>query len=165
MKFDPQMVDKSTPYSSLLNDDDLLLQTQKEELPIDFPKSGNKTKSNFSNLTAFWKRLVSKPQSLPQSSNSSIISILEEEKNISPTQIIKTVLSKKLELPLDSIKLSKALEKSNKIFHEDYPFDFILEYEGKRLGMILLDRCYNSENEEKLIYRFNSDLKSFEGLF
>ena len=165
MKFDPQMVDKSTPYSSLLNDDDLLLQTQKEELPIDFPKSGSKTKSNFSNLTAFWKRLVSKPQSLPQSANSSISSILEDEKTISPTQIIKTVLSKKLELPIDSIKLSIALEKCNKIFHEDYPFDFILEYEGKRLGMILLDRCYNSENEEKLIYRFNSDLKSFEGLF
>ncbi|PRX41208.1 hypothetical protein [Salegentibacter salegens] len=163
MKIDPQMVDESTPYSSLLNDDNLLLQTQKEELPIDFPKSCNKI--NFNNLTAFWKRLVSRPQSLPQTSNSSISSILENEKNISSTQIIKTVLSKKLELPLDSIKLSKALEECNKIFHEDYPFDFILEYEGKRLGMILLDRCYNSKNEEKLIYRFNSNLKSFEGLF
>jgi hypothetical protein len=165
MKFDPQIVDKSTHYSSLFNDDNLHLHTQTEELPKDFSKSASKAKSNFSNLIEFWKRLVSKPQSLPQSSNSRISIILEDQKNIPPTQIIKSVLSKKLELPLDSIKLSMALEKCNKIFHEDYPFDFILEYEGKRLGMILLDRCYNSKNEEKLIYRFNSDLKSFEGLF
>ena len=165
MKFDPQIVEKSTPYSSLLNDDNLLLQTQKEDSPIDLPQSDSRNKNYFSNLTAFWKRLVSKPKSLPQSSNSSISSILEDEKKISPNQIIKTVLSRKLELPLDSTKLSIALEKCNKIFHEDYPFDFILEYEGKRLGMILLDRCYNAKNEEKLIYRFNSNLKSFEGLF
>jgi len=102
---------------------------------------------------------------LPHSLNSSISSILAEERNILAFNIIKNVLSKELELPYGSKKLSIAMDKCNKIYHEDYPFDFILEYNGKRLGMILLDRCYNSENEEKLIYRFNSDLKSFEGLF
>ena len=57
------------------------------------------------------------------------------------------------------------MRNSNKIFHEDYPGDFILEYQGKRLGLMLLDTCYDSNSEAKLIYRFNPNLKSFQGLF
>jgi hypothetical protein len=90
--------------------------------------------------------------------------MLENEKEILAANMVKTVLSRILELPMDSKKLSNATENSNKIFHEDYPFDFILEYQGKRLGMMLLDICYNSNNEKKLIYRFNPNLKSFQGL-
>ena len=45
MKFDPQIVEKSTPYSTLLNDDNLLLQTQKEDSPIDLPQSDSRNKN------------------------------------------------------------------------------------------------------------------------
>lgn len=111
------------------------------------------------------KRLVSKPLSFSQTPNSSISNIPEIEKVILETNIIKAVLSKELELPIDSKKLTRAVENSNKIYHEDYPFDFILEYQRKRLGMMILDICYDSENEAKPTYRFNPDLKSFQGLF
>jgi hypothetical protein len=147
-------------------DENLLLKTKKENLIEDFPKDINKNKlKKFKSLNIFWNRLVSRPQSFAQKPNSSISSMLDEEKNLLASYFIRSVLSEKLELPLNSKKLSEAMQECNKIFHEDYPFDFILEYQGKRLGMLILDKCYDSNHQEKLLYRFRSNLKSFEGLF
>jgi len=162
MKSNSDLLDNSVENS----DKGLLLKTVKEKLPIDLSKEVeiNKIK-NFKFLNDFWNRLVSKPQSFPQNRNASISSLLEEEKGILISRFIGSVLSGILELPLDSKKLSNAVENSNKIFHEDYPFDFILEYQGKRLGMMLIDISYNSKSEAKLIYKFNPNLKSFQGLF
>ena len=90
---------------------------------------------------------------------------MQESGGISTSGIIKSILSKKLNLPKDSEALIEAIEKSNKIFHEDYPADFILEYQGERLGMALLDICYDSNRLPKPVYKFNENLKSFSGLF
>jgi len=162
---DPQIVDESTtPNPTLVKNNSLLGQIKKEEFESDFPFTSTKGR-NFNHLSTFWKRLIFKPGRLAQTPGSSISDILEEETNISATNFIRTVLSKNLHLPNESPKISMALEKCNKIFHEDYPFDFILVLDGKRLGMILLDKCYDSENEVRFVYRFNPDLKSFKGLF
>jgi len=145
-----------------LLDEGLLSKTVKEKLLIDFSQKVEIKKiKNFNFQNYFWNRLVSKPQSFSQKPNTSIISLLEEENGISASPFIRSVLSEILELLIDSEKLLDAMQNSNKIFHEDYPFDFILEYQGNRLGMMLLDICYDSNSEGKLIYRFNPNLKSF----
>jgi hypothetical protein len=119
----------------------------------------------YNSLINFWNRLIFKPKSITQKPNASIFSILEKEKNKLTTDIVKSILSKKLNLSMTSPDLSLALEKSNKIYHEDFPWDFILEYDGERLGIVLLDFCYNSNEESIPIYRFNPDIKSFRGMY
>lgn len=128
-------------------------------------KPGKQLKeSNF--LNNFWKRLIFNPLSLRQSPNSNISSILEEETDSLAFDATNSVLSKKLELPMNSEELLKANEDSAKIYHEDYPYDFILEYQGERLGMMMLDKCFDSTTgEANFIYRFNSDIKNFKGLY
>lgn len=165
MKSNSDLLDNSVENSYLI-DEGSLSTTEKEKLLIDFSQKVEIKKiKNFNFLNYFWNRLVCKPQSFPQKQNARISSLLEEEKGILASRFIKSVLSEILELPIDSKKLSNAVLNSNKIFHEDYPGDFILEYQGKRLGMMFLDTCYNSNSEAKLTYRFNPNLKNFQGLF
>jgi len=116
-------------------------------------------------LSQFWKSLIHDPLSLNQNHNVEICRILETETELLISESIKVVLSRELELPLNSNEISKAIEDSVKIFHEDYPYDFILEYNGRRLGMMLLDKCRNSNGVEEFIYKFNPDIKTFRGLF
>ena len=165
MKSNSDLLDNSVENSYLF-DEGLVSKTVKEKSPIGFSKEVEIKKIKyFKFLNDFWNRLIFKPQSFPQNKNASISSLLEEEKGILVSHFIRSVLSEILELPIDSKKLSEAVQNSNKIFHEDYPFNFILEYQGKRLGMMFLDICYNSNSEAKLIYRINPNLKSFQGLF
>lgn len=165
MKNTPQLLDEIVPDSSLFDDKNLLL-TKKKEIPEGFSAEVREKRwGSFNCLNNFWNRLISETLSFPHTPNSSISSMLDDEKELLVSHAVRSVLSNHLELPLDSKKLFKLTQECNKIFHEDYPFDFILEYQGKRLGMLLLDKCYNSENQEKLIYRFNPKLKSFDGLF
>lgn len=165
MKSNSDLLDNSVENSYLINEV-LLSKTEKEKLLIDFSQEVEIKKiKNFNFLNYFWNRLVCKPHSFPQKQTASISNLLEEEKGILASRFIRSVLSEILELPIDSKKLSNAMQNSNKIFHEDYPGDFILEHQGKRLGMMLLDTCHNSDSEAKLIYRFNPNLKSFQGLF
>lgn len=165
MRSNSDLLDNSVENSYLI-DEGLLSKKVKEKLLIDFSQEVKIIKiKNFNFLNYFWNRLVSKPQSFPQKQNTSISSLLEEEKGILASRVIRSVLSEILEFPIDSKNLTNAMQNSNKIFHEDYPGDFILEYQGKRLGMMLLDTCYNSNSEAKQKYRFNPNLKSFQGLF
>ncbi len=166
MKNHSYLVDESAHNSDLLNGENLLLKSKKEQAPENLSQDVDKNNLRyFNSINKFWKRLVSKPLSFSQTPNASISSMLDEEKDLLASHFIRSVLSKSLDLPLNSKKLSSAMQECNKIFHEDYPFDFILEYQGKRLGMLLLDKCYDSDNQGKLLYRFRSNLKSFEGLF
>ena len=123
-----------------------------------------KTK-NYIFLNNFWKRLITWPQNFLQTPNSTISSILVEDTGKLASGAKRSVLANKLELSIDSIELSNAIEDSFEIYHEDYPYDFILGYKGERLGMMLLDKCFNSNGEAKLIYRFNPHIKSFRGLY
>lgn len=165
MKGTSDLLDNSFENIFFFNEG-LLAETVKQYLLLDAPQKNEKTQKQPSNpLTNFWKKLIFKPDIFPQSPNTSIYNILEEEKGEMATNVISSVLSKKLELSLNSAALALAMENSIKIFHEDFPWDFILEYNGERLGMVLLDICYNSNNEPVPIYRFNPYLKSFQGLF
>src|SRR5690606_33726857 len=112
----------------------------------DSPRSGQ---YNF--LRNFWKRLTLRPSSFPQNQNASIINIVDEEIGTLASESIKTVLANHLDLPINSKKLSEVINDSFKIFHEDFPCDFILEFQGERLGMMMLDRCSNSTGEETLV--------------
>ncbi len=116
-------------------------------------------------LGKFWEKLIHNPGAINKTPQTSISRILQEGKGISNTQIIKSVLAKKLNLPENSEVLLSAIEKTRKIFHEDFPADFILEYKGERLGMALLDVCYDCHNNQKLVYKFNEELKSFKGMY
>lgn len=127
---------------------------------------GNNKINGFSEyLNQFWNRLVAKPESFPQQPSSCISEILAEEKRISANEMIAKVLSDKLKLAQDSEEVLKAVKESTQIFHEDFPGDFILEYNGTRLGLFLLDVCYDSGSNAVPIYRFRPNLKSFNGLY
>ena len=134
--------------------------TDKEKNLLD-----NKISSFTEHLSQFWNLLIAKPESLSQKLNSCISEILEEEKGISANEMITKILSEKLSLEQDSAEVLEAVEKSNQIYHEDFPGDFILEYNGTRLGLFLIDVCYDSSNEATPIYRFRPNLKSFHGLY
>lgn len=74
--------------------------------------------------------------------------------------MVRRVLSEKFDIPVgpELISISKSC---NRIFHEDFPGHFILEYKGKRLGMFFLNFCKEREGVFNLSYRFKNDLKSF----
>ncbi|UJH91731.1 hypothetical protein LZ575_03345 [Antarcticibacterium sp. 1MA-6-2] len=130
-----------------------------------FSVSDPQKKWDLNFLNSFWKKLTSSPENFPQTPNTSISNILEEDMGVLASNATKRVLANKLELSIDSIHLAKAIKDSFEIYHEDYPYDFILEYKGERLGMMLLDKCYNSNGEVKLVYRFNPNIISFRGLY
>jgi len=132
-----------------------------ELLSNNFPQG--KQQSDY--LNRLWERLIFWPLSFQQNQNSHISNILEEETNLLASESIRAVLSDKLELPLNSKNLSEVIKDSFKIFHEDFPYDFILVYKGERLGMMMLDKCLNSNGDEKLMYRFQPHITSFRGLF
>ncbi|MBI6116585.1 hypothetical protein [Salegentibacter maritimus] len=166
MRNNSYLVNEPAPNSYSFKDLNSVLENKKEEELKKPHENNNSKKSNlFSVLISFWNRLVATPKNFPQAAHTEISSILKTEKNIVADKKIKLVLSKILDLPVDSENLLKAVANSKKIFHEDYPFDFILEYQNKRLGMMLLDVCYNEKNQEEIDYNFNPELKSFKGLF
>lgn len=137
----------------------------KENSSNEFLYSNNHYQSEiYNNLMQFWKRLVARPSSYPQNQHLRISTILEEELGIQCSNLIKFILSRKLRLTEDSQELLQAIEACNQIFHEDYPGDFILEYNDERLGMMILANCGNSKNKFELEYKFNPGLKSFRGL-
>ncbi len=119
--------------------------------------------SNF--LNQLWKKLIFNSLSFPHNPNSEISSILSEETGALAFEATNSILSKKLDLPMHSKDLLKANEDSVQIYHEDYPYDFILEYCGERLGIMILDKCFDSNGEAHLTYRFNPQIQSFRGLF
>jgi hypothetical protein len=123
----------------------------------------NNGSSNF--LSNFWNRLISKPESFSQHPSTEISKILEEEKGVSASKMINTVLSQKLNLDINSAELLDAAKKSNQIFHEDFPGDYILEYMGDRLGLFLWDISYDSNGKANVEYKFRPKIKSFKGLF
>lgn len=149
--------------SSLL--DDFHSDNVDEKFPLKaFSEGNHQPKGQHNYLNKLWKRLIFRPLSFSQDHNTPIINILKEETNLLASNSIQSVLSTKLELPINSKKLSEVIKDTFKIFHEDFPWDFILEYRGERLGMMMLDKCLSSSGEEKLIYRFHPHLKSFRGL-
>jgi len=127
--------------------------------------SSNENSGSFNFLTNFWNRLISKPESLSQVSNTKISEILKEEKGVCSSKMIKTVLAKELNLDINSQELLIAAEKSNQIFHEDFPGDYILEYMGNRLGLFLWDITYDASGKANVKYNFKPEIKSFKGLF
>ncbi|WP_139374863.1 hypothetical protein [Salegentibacter holothuriorum] len=166
MKNNSYLINEPSPHSYSFKDENLLLESKKEEEHKNlFQESKSKKSRIFNFINNFWNRLVAYPTNFSQSANSKIINILETEKVILADNKIKSVLAKILGLPIDSKSLQKAVANTNKIFHEDYPFDFILEYQGKRLGIMLLDVCRDLNNKEEIVYKFNPEIKSFKGLF
>lgn len=116
-------------------------------------------------LSNFWNKLVAYPESFNQTPNIDISTLLEEEKGISSSKLVSSVLSQKLTLANNSTELLIAVEKCHKIFHEDFPGDFILEYNGNRLGLFLMDICYDSQGKANVEYKYKPEIKSFKGLF
>ncbi len=127
--------------------------------------SQNENNRSFNFLGNFWNKLVSNPESLSQNPNIEVSATLEEKKGVSSSKIVRSVLAQKLALENNSTELLKAVEKCNKIFHEDFPGDFILEYNGNRMGLFLMDICYDSQGKANVDYKFKPNIKSFRGLF
>lgn len=123
-----------------------------------------KSLKNF-NFLNFWNRLIFAPECFSSGLKTPIHTIVEKEIAISSNEMISSVLSEKFGFPKNSITLSNAMEATRKIFHEDHPYDFVLEYNGERLGMVVLDFFSNSNEEALPLYRFYSHVKSFHGLY
>ncbi|MDT0675851.1 hypothetical protein [Autumnicola musiva] len=125
----------------------------------------NTSYSKISNLFKKWKKLIACPENDPHDGESTIYDIVQQEGNISLYQLINNVLAEKLNIAHDSPELEAAIHDSNKIFHEDFPGDFILEYEDDRLGMFLLEsqkKLDQVESDEEVTYTFRPDYKSFK---
>lgn len=143
-----------------------LSKVPKDKFPTKSSESVKKIKfENFSYLKNFWSRLIFAPKSYHKYPNAYISNIVAEETGPLATEIIRSTLSTTLNLPLNSAILTEAISQTSSIFHEDFPFDFILEYKGERLGMMVLDFCYNSNNQAIPEYKFNPHVKSFKGVF
>lgn len=129
------------------------------------PKIRKRKIKNILCLKYFWNRLLFLPESFTHPPQTPINNIWLEETGISEVRLVRSVLAEKLGLPYNSTKLYIALEESHKIYHEDFPGDFVLEFKGERLGMAILDICYNINQVASPIYRFNPEMKNFKGLF
>jgi len=150
----------------------LSFQSKQKLGPLDI--SIQKNRINTSNndarksdsLSDFWNRLVTTPKSYQHNPNATVSLILQKEKDISASKIIKSVLSRKLGLLNNSKAIQQeVLEKCHKIFHEDFPGDFILEHNGDRLGLFLMDTCYDTHGKAHINYKFEPSIKDFSGLF
>ena len=119
----------------------------------------------FDYLKKFWSKLIFDPSYFPQNQDTLISEIIGDQKEILASKIIRSTLAKNLDLPLNSALLTDAILHTSSIFHEDYPYDFILVYKGERLGMMVLDFCRDSNNEVVPEYKFNPHLKNFKGVF
>lgn len=148
-----------------LKDDLKSLRDQSIKVFENLINKNSPSKKNYTFLNRLWKKLIINPQSFYHTPNFEISGILEEEAGTLAFDAANSVLSEELNLPINSPELLTAHENSIKIFHEDYPFDFILEYEGERLGIFMWDKCFNSAGEATPVYRFNPDIKDFSGLF
>lgn len=162
MKIKPDLLNSSF-NNAYLGEDVISGLLSRELYKNSFKKTQKKKGINF--LKLFWNKLLFIPESFSSEPQTPINKILLKEIGISSDEMISSVLSEKLRLPINSTNLISALKETNKIFHEDYPGDFVLEYQGERLGMAILDICHNSNLEATPIYRFKPEIKNFRGLF
>ncbi len=178
---------ENSEFLNFIHPEPYLLDTESSqlELHIESSKASNNQKFNkrqfnkrssglvlgstgvemFNSFLAMWDRLITIPELKSSDKNTSITDyILSKESQMKEKEMVRTVLSENLDLPLDSLELISAIEKSNKIYHEDYPGNYILEYNGNRLGMFELNTSFDSNNKLSITYKFQSGVKSFKWL-
>jgi len=115
-------------------------------------------------INNFWNKLISKPDSFGAEMNPDIFQILNEDQGSSATKMITTVITQKLQNSIKSTNLREVIANCNKIFHEDFPGDFILELNGNRMGMFLFDVCYDSNGKPNVNYKYKPEMNSFKDL-
>ncbi|MDT0643784.1 hypothetical protein RM553_13155 [Zunongwangia sp. F363] len=143
------------------NGNGLTKVTKESENASDKPKMFSFRKVGYSEISEFlgkWKRLISNPLNDKHNEEDSIYDMVQEDMPIH--EMVKVVLAQKTNLQDSSQELEEAILESNKIFHEDFPGDFILEFKGERLGMFILNDI--REKQEELNYFFKPGLKSFK---
>lgn len=160
MKINLDLLSSSFTNSTIVDS----LQPESETKQI---KTSQKPEYKNFNFLNFWNRLIFAPECFSSGLKTPIHihTIVEKEIPISSIEIISSVLSEKFGFPKNSITLSNAVEAARKIFHEDHPYDFVLEYNGERLGMVVLDFFSNSNEEGLPLYKFYPHIKSFHGLY
>ncbi len=136
-------------------------QTETNDDLDNAPKVFSFKNSGSVNLSSFfgkWRRLITNPFKDNHQEEATIYDIFKEDMPIH--ELVKMVLVQKDKLHASAQELQDAVLESNKIFHEDYPGDFILEFKGERLGMFILNNP--RAGEEALNYIFKPGLKSFK---
>ena len=124
---------------------------------------GSIKKDMVNSFSDWWQRLIHDPESFPQSEDTPVGNmVMQKESQIYENELIKNVLSRFLNLANDSVEVLRAMKKSNKIFHEDFPGNYILEYKGNRLGMFFLRTAKGLNNSYDVSYEFNPKVKSFD---
>ena len=122
----------------------------------------NVSEKEVNSFYSTWQTLIMNPLYFSYDSETSVEDvILREQSKFHETQMLKMVLSKEFDFDLNSIEVLNATKNCRKIFHEDYPGNYILEFQGNRLGMFELSICKNSLNEYNLKYHFKSNIKRF----
>lgn len=110
----------------------------------------------------WWDRLRSEPGSFAQSDDTPIgTMVLQKESQIYENELVESVLGNFLNLDIGSVELARALKKSNKIYHEDFPGDYILEHNGKRLGMFSLKSEQGIHSAVDVSYEYYPGVKRF----
>ncbi len=123
---------------------------------------GSIKKNMMHSFTTWWERLITAPESFSQSDDTPLSKmVIQKESQIYENELVNGVMSRFLNLAVDSVELSRAVKKSNKIFHEDFPGNYILEYNGKRIGMFCLRAEAGLNNSLDVGYEFYPKVQSF----
>lgn len=110
---------------------------------------------------AKWNRILIQSDYFKVSDKTPLSKLVSGENIIHKERtMVKRVLSEKLDMPMGP-EVTNIAKSCKRIFHEDFPGHFILEYNGKRLGMFFLNFCKEREGVFNLSYHFKKDLKSF----
>lgn len=139
-------VNNKTVAKSITSKPIVLGQVRREEIDSFFSK---------------WNRILMQSDCFKVGDKTPLSILVPGESIIKKEQaIVKRALAEKFDMPMGP-EVTNISKSCNRIFHEDFPGHFILEYKGKRLGMFFLNFCEEYEGVFKLSYRFKNDLKSF----
>ena len=124
---------------------------------------GSLKKGMVRSFSTWWNRLITEPESFPHSDDTPLSKmVLQKESQIYENELVRSVMARFLNMAQDSVELLRAVAKSNKIFHEDFPGNYILEYKGKRVGMFWLKSEPGINGSVDVSYEFHPQIKSFK---
>lgn len=114
----------------------------------------------FKNWLSFWMN----PDMLHLGIFDSLAAVLHSEETLlKENAIIQEVLKEHTAFASED-ELLLAVQKCTKIFHEDFPGNYILAYKGKKLGMFVLKCIPESSDSYALTYFYHADLTDFNYL-
>ncbi|MDT0686043.1 hypothetical protein [Autumnicola psychrophila] len=143
-----------------------LKNSKKEDQKSSGISLGKVSSSLVNSFLNTWQKLIDAPQSFPEQELTPVSTyVIREDSQQAEESMLREILCNTLNLESGSYELTQALEVTNKIYHEDFPGSYILEYKGDRLGMFFLDIRKRVNGISEVNYEFLPQVKTFKYLF